>query len=431
MQEEKEIEEFKPSGWLYVFLFIYYSIWILQGYGAILHYCTFGFESFEQYGLLEWLSFPVWLVAAFYSLYAVIKTLRGDPDCITSLKWSLVIVFLYTCFDQTRGQIATYNIWVWCSVFFARPLFYLAFYLYLCFAKGIKRRYPKIERRFGPSGWVWVGILTTFLAIGVYGAFQQYETDQYCKKIDVAHLNLRHGEVCDGYAFFISDRKWREWKEPSDTLWIDERIETLPTMESVDSISRIYLMSGQCHKPDARTHNQTIVSTLGLLKQNGIKGNIQEISFTDTIINGNKLMATTFAISDSIRAYFTVMNITESISPKSSVFVRIDKDNYDTGWATRLAKSIRFDLQNISKSKDDKESDNAQHSQSNRIGDRNNKADANMLTSFQQSFFPRFLIGVMHTKNRERKIAKSECYNVVYYLQKAHIKIQSYEILRI
>lgn len=125
MSEEKEIEEFKPSGWLYVFLFIYYSIWLLQGFGAVSHYCTFGFDEFQKYGLTEWLFFPVYLIAAVYSLYAVIKTLRGDADCITALKWSLVIIFLYTGYDDTRGQIATYNIWVWSAVFFARPIFYL------------------------------------------------------------------------------------------------------------------------------------------------------------------------------------------------------------------------------------------------------------------------------------------------------------------
>lgn len=309
-------------------------------------------------------------------------------------------------------------------MFFARPLFYLAFYLYLCFAKGIKRRYPKVERRFSPSGWVWIGILTAFVAIGIYGGIKQYEISQYCKKVDVAKLNLPEGEVSDGYVLFNSDREWREWKQPADTLWIDERIETLPTMESADSTSMIYLMSGQCYKPDSRTHNQIIVSTLGLLRQNEIKGSLQEICFTDTIINGNKLMATTFVVADSIPAYFTVMNITDSISPKSCVFVRIDKGNYDAGWTTQMAKSIRFDLQNISQSKYDKESDDPKHNQSNRIGYRDNHTDANLLAALQQSLFPRFFIGVMHPKNREREIAEGECYDVVYYLQKAHIKIQ-------
>lgn len=359
MSEEKEIEEFKPSGWLYVFLFIYYSIWLLQGFGAVSHYCTFGFDEFQKYGLTEWLFFPVYLIAAVYSLYAVIKTLRGDADCITALKWSLVIIFLYTGYDDTRGQIATYNIWVWSAVFFARPIFYLIFYFYLCFAKGIKRRYPKEDRRFAPSGWVWIGILISFIAIAVFAGIKQYKISQYCKKVDISQLNLQRGEISDGYILFNSDREWTEWSQPADTLWIDGRIETLPTLISVDSTSMMYLTSGQCHKPDARTHDQIIVSSLGLLRQNEISGEFKEVSFTDTITNGNKLMATSFELSnDSIKVHFTVMNITDSISPKCGVFVRIDKSGYDSQWVIDIANGIRFDLKNIAEGKNDESGNN-------------------------------------------------------------------------
>lgn len=414
---EKEIEKFKPSGWLYVFLFIYYSVWLLQGFGVISHYCAFGFDEFQKYGLTEWLFFPVYLIAAFYSLYAVIKTLRGDADCITALKWSLVIVFLYTGFDQTRGQIATYNVWVWCAVFFARPLFYLIFYLYLCFAKGVKRRYPKEDSRFAPSGWVWVGILMLFLAIAVFAGVKQHKISQYCRKVGISQLNLQSGEISDGYIIFNSDREWTAWLQPADTLWIDERIETLPTLMSVDSISMMYLASGQCHKPDARTHNQIIVASLSILRQNEIRGDLREVSFSDTIINGNKLMSTSFELNnDSTNVHFTVMNITDRISPKCGVFVRIDKRGYEPRWAVEFAKGVRFDLKNIAEGKNDESGNNAKHSQAYRIGNRYDQPYANLLATLNKSRLPCFFFGVMHAKNREREIAESKCYYIINYL---------------
>lgn len=417
MPEGKAIEEFKPSGWLYVFLFIYYSIWLLQGFGAVSHYYTFGFDEFGKYGLIEWLSFPVYLIAAVYSLYAVVKTLRGDTDCITALKWSLVIIFLYTGFDKTRGQIATYNIWVWSAVFFARPLFYLIFYLYLCFAKGIKRRYPKEDRRFAPSGWVWVGILMMFLAIAVVAGIKQYKISRYCKKVDISQLNLQKGEVSDGYILFNSDREWTEWTQQADTLWIDDRIETLPTLMSADSTSMIYLASGQCHKPDARTHNQIIVASLGMLRQNELKGDLKEIAFADTTINGNKLMVTAFELSnDSTQAYFTVLNITDSISPKCGVFVRIDKDGFDSGWPVSFAKGIRFDLQNIAEGKDYEKSDDAKRSHSYRIGNANDQPYAYLLATFNKGSLPWFFFSVVNSKNREREVAECKRYKIFNYL---------------
>ncbi|MBD5371065.1 MAG: hypothetical protein HDR80_10150 [Bacteroides sp.] len=70
--------------------------------------------------------------------------------------------------NPTRGPIPAYSIAALLAAFFIRPLFYLAFYLYLCFAKDIKRRFPKAERRFGPSGWVWTGLTEAFLGVGIY-----------------------------------------------------------------------------------------------------------------------------------------------------------------------------------------------------------------------------------------------------------------------
>lgn len=417
MSEEKQIEEFKPSGWLYVFLFIYYSIWLLQGFGATSHYCTFGFDEFQKYGIAEWLFLPVYLIAAFYSLYAVIKTLRGDKDCITALKWSLIIIFIYTCCDGSRGQIATYNLWIWGAAFFARPLFYLAFYLYLCFANGIKLRYPKEKRRFSPAGWGWVGILSLFLVLSVVGGIKQHKIHQYCKKVDLSQLNLHDGEISDGYILFKSDRKWHKWEQPPDTLWIDERIETLPSLASEDSTSIIYLMSGQCHTPDARTHNQIIVASRSILRQNGINSNMSDVNFTDTIINGNKLLATTLeSRHGSTLHYVTVMSITDSISPKCGVFVRIDKGGYDSDWSVNFAKRIRFDLKNIAEGQNDETGNKAKHSEYNGISYNNGQADANLLTSLPNGFLPRFSIRIMHPKNCEGEIADCKRYNVFNHL---------------
>ena len=96
-------------------------------------------------------------------------------------------------------------------------------------------------------------------------------------------------------------------------------------------------MSGQCHKPDARTHNQIIVASRSILRQNGINSNMSDVNFTDTIINGNRLLATTLESKHgSTLPYVTVMSITDSISPKCGVFVRIDKGGYDSDWSVNF-----------------------------------------------------------------------------------------------
>ena len=417
-EKEKEID-FKPSNWLYIFLFIYYSIWLLQSYGAISHYLTFGFDSFLTYGLVEWLCFGLFIIAGVYSFYAVIKTLRGDKDCITSLKWSLMLVFIYTLLDPTRGQLATYNIATWLAVFLIRPLFYLVFYLYLCLAKGIKRRFPKVERKFGPSGWIWVGLMIAFLCVGVYAGWQQYNVSKYCKPGDVASLNLNKEEVSDGYIVFKSDRKWIKWTETADTLYIDDRIETLPTIMSADSISEIYIASGRCDKADARTYNQVIVASLGSLSKDkhGNYGKVKEVSFTDTIVSGNRVMSTIYeATIDPIPAYFDVVMITEVKSPKCSVIVRADKQPIGANWATDFAKDIQFDLQKVAKGKDNEDSGDTKDKYSHRTAKRKQQTDANVLTSLFHGVCPRHLFRIVTLKDHERKVYYRKCDYVFYNL---------------
>lgn len=413
-EKEKEIE-FKPSTWLYIFLFIYYSVWLMQSFGALTHYFTFGFDSFLTFSSLEWMYFALFLLAGVYSFYAIIKTLRGDRDCITSLKWSLILVFIYTLMDPIRGQIATYDILTWSVAFCIRPLFYLIFYLYLCFAKGIKRRYPKDERRFGPSGWIWSGLITSFICVGIYGGWQQYQVSQYCKRIDLASMMLSPGEVTDGYVLFQSDRKWEKWIGATDTLYIDDRIETLPTLMSVDSVSRIYLASGRSERPDARTYNQVLVASMSFFSEkiNGNYGKVKELSFTDTIVSEKRLMSTTYeTIIDSVPAYFDVLMLSDIKSPKCCVVCYVDKRPIIKEWAIDFADGLQFDLNNITKGKDDENCDNPKYENSHRTAYGKHKSESNMLASLFQRISPSHLFCIMALKHYEGEITDRKCENV-------------------
>ena len=415
-EKDKEIN-FKPSNWLYIFLFVYYSVWLMQSFGALSHYFTFGFDSFLKYGTVEWLCFVLFIIAGAYSFYAVIKTLRGDKDCMTSLKWSLVLVFIYTLMDPIRAQIPTYDLLTYCVAYFMRPLFYLIFCLYLCFAKGIKRRFPNSERKFGPSGWVWVGLMAAFVGVGIYGGWHQSQISNYCKRVDVESLNLSPGHVSDGYVLFTSDRKWQKWSEPSDTLYIEDRIETLPTIMSEDSLSRIYIASGHSEIPDARTYNQVLVASLGSISANSEVewGKLKEISFTDSIISGKRLFSTIYETSvNSVPAYFDVVMVSELKSPKCCIIIRSDKNPIDRDWAFDFADGLKFDLQNVSKSENDKDGGNSKNNKSHGTAQCKQEANPNMPATLLHGIRPCHLFGIVTLKNNERQIADRKC-NYVFY----------------
>lgn len=408
--EEKEITTFKPSTGLYIFLFIFYSIWLLQAYGAICFYIESGFEEFTKYGINEWLIMPLFCFAGIYSVFAVIKTLRGDSDCITALKWALMYSFLYTLFNSQRAQIPTYNIAAFLSVFLARPLFYLTFYLYLCFSKSIRHRYPKLERRFAPSGWVWSGITLCLVAICVYMGYEMYQTNLYCKRTNPSKIVLLDGEVTDGLVAFKSSRKWMLSKENIDTVLVDEKMFCPQTMESIDSLTSIILFSGRSEKHDVRLHNQVLPRFFGQVEED-----VVESGFTDTIADGKRLVVTTFMTKPGLEEKrFIVATIFDLNSPKSVVLASKERGKYDDIWLNEIFQSLRWDLKSVSDTKHKKDGSDKKNDVAGRTGNSDKKSDADMFASLLNGRTPGLLFGVMLLEHHKREIAYSQGYRPLY-----------------
>lgn len=57
------------------------------------------------------------------------------------------------------------------------------------------------------------------------------------------------------------------------------------------------------------------------------------------------------AENDSAKMYYSVSLITDSIYPKSSIFVRMDKKKIAREWSINLAKSVKFNLKQILETK--------------------------------------------------------------------------------
>lgn len=406
--EEKEIETFKPSTTIYVLLFIFYTIWMLQAFGSIGFHITAGLDFFGDYGLNEWLVLPLFLVGGFLCFYSVIKVLRGDKDCITALKWALMYSFLYTLFNSQRAQIPTYSIAYFLATFLARPLFYLGFYLYLCFSKSIGQRFPKHERKFAPTGWIWTAITACLIGFMGYLGYDTYKTNLFCKRVQPDSVMVAKGEICDGYVAFKSNRDWKQSIGNLDTIFIDdEKVVCEQTLEAIDSIRSIVLFSGRSEKHDVRTHNQILTKLLTAVDED-----ITEMSFKDTIADGCHLIYTVFATNSELeRQTFTVATVFDTKSPKCAVFAMKVKEEDNQEWLKEIFRSIRWKLQSVADGKNKEDGGNGKNNHTGRTGNNNGETNTDMFACFFDGRTPSFLFSVVLLEHNKREITHSQGYN--------------------
>lgn len=416
MDEEKKITDFRPSKLLYVFLFIYYSIWVITTIQAAIFPLQFGFKYYHIESLYQWAFSALTLIGGLLSFYAVIKILRGDSDCITALKWSLIAVLVYTLSTPERTQSPSNNIWLVGIVFFARPLFYLAFYLFLCFSKSIKERYPKIKRRYGPAGWIWAGLLFLFILNSCLYIYHNYQENAFCERKDITMVNLSENEVSDGYIAFSTNRVWHKCSACEEAVCIDDVLELHPTLTSQDSLSTIYLMSGRCAKRDVRTHNCMIVLSSNLMEE---RLKLTELYFSDTILANKRIITTLFTSDDhnnNRSIAFQITSIMDSTSPKCCAIIGIGALENISIDIKRISESTRFDLDYIPQSKDDINSNKSQYSQYYWIGNNDYQSDPNVFSSFAQSSTPRFSLSVALLKDYKREVAQGQYNNIFNYV---------------
>lgn len=402
MEKDEEIDDelFKPSRVLYVFLFIFYTVWIWNIYGYLKYCVVFGFDEFKSLDTFGWVSGALVLIISVVAFFSIIKTLRGDHDCITSLKWAIIYALIYSLLDPTRMQVPSYNMAIRLIVYFIKPAFYLAFYLYLSFSKSIKTRYPKQERRFGKSGWCWIGLTAILLGMGVWAGLKEHNINQYCKHVDIAQLKLYPGEHTDGRIIFKDKGLWERWDADSLSIEFDD-MALFPSLHSEDYTRQIFLLTGRCDKLTERLHNSIIVQALGHIKQP-----LAETVHLDSIINGNQVYATCFrAPSDSIMSSYSVLSISEGENTKGAIFMIYESKSYGLKTAESLAESIIFNLSGRlpKKAIDEESCDDHKGEVSDWIKNGNNNPWSNLFSCTNKRLPPCQPLCVMLLKHYERE----------------------------
>ena len=98
--------------------------------------------------------FVIWIVMSFWS---IIRMLKGRRDGVVCIRWALGFGILMSLCDgiQTLGKAVTIH-WMYALLPIIQLLVTIVFLIYLAKSKFVKQTYPVYERRFAPSGWIWI-----------------------------------------------------------------------------------------------------------------------------------------------------------------------------------------------------------------------------------------------------------------------------------
>ena len=82
MEKDDVIDDelFKPSRVLYVFLFIFYTVWIWNIYGYLKYCVVFGFDEFKSLDIFGWVSGALVLIISVVAFFSIIGKTGADWD---------------------------------------------------------------------------------------------------------------------------------------------------------------------------------------------------------------------------------------------------------------------------------------------------------------------------------------------------------------
>ena len=194
----------KPSLTFTVFLGIFFCYLFRITLGAISQFSNWIIPEIHQsnsaivYSIYYTVYF-LWIVFGFWS---IILALKGAKNAISCLKLCLpfhFVSFLLSSLPKLSGVNILSLIIL---------LFPLVFFLFLCFSKDIKERYPKNERKLGALGYIGIILYLISAFLFVRRVVADVSKRHYSKKVDPDKIELFSGELTDGRVIFKPLQEW-------------------------------------------------------------------------------------------------------------------------------------------------------------------------------------------------------------------------------
>lgn len=334
---EKIEQKIKPSNWFTAMLFVFMTIIFLSAiiqYFSTLNVVDDNLVKISQGEFI--LSIIIDVLAYSYAFASIYNALKAKPFSITMLKLSVV----YILFQSIFRFIDNFNLVVQMpKLTLGWIAFLVIFLIYLFISKHLEEYIPKEKRKFGIAGFI--GFFIYLLVFGTIAArgWDTISKTIASRPVDNNSVILNEHEMCDKIAAY---RPLNDWQ--NDTIY-GNNDDGYGYLFHSEKCNKIFVCS-MCGDVQKRLDYYQMMY---LIRQKVMPDTVKlyEVTFRDSVINGNKFYLNSYTFTDdSIKVFWTFAALKDVESYKITALSCFELDSLKVSVKTAIdfMKTVRFDL---------------------------------------------------------------------------------------
>ena len=330
-------QKIKPSNWFTAMLFVFMAIIFLSVIIQYFSTLNVADDNLVQISKVEFImSIIIDVLAYSYAFASIYNALKAKPFSITMLKLSVV----YILFQSIFRFIDNFNLVVQMpKLTLGWIAFLVIFLIYLFISKHLEEYIPKEKRKFGIAGFVGIFIYLLVLATIASRGWDTITKTIASRPVDNNSVILNEHEVCDKIAAY---RPLNDWQ--NDTIY-GNNDDGYGYLFHSEKCNKIFVCS-MCGDVQKRLDYYQMMY---LIRQKVMPDTVKlyEVTFRDSVINGNKFYLNSYTFTDdSIKVFWTFAALKDVDSYKITALSCFELDSLKVSvkTATDFMKTVRFDL---------------------------------------------------------------------------------------
>jgi len=334
---EKIEQKIKPSNWFTAMLFVFMTIIFLSA--IIQYFSTFNVvdDNLAKISQGEFImSIIIDVLAYSYAFASIYNALKAKSFSITMLKLSVVYILL----QSIVRFIDNFNLVVQMpKLTLGWIAFLVIFLIYLFISKHLEEYIPKEKRKFGIAGFVGIFIYLLVLATIAPRGWDTITKTIASRPVDNNSVILNEHEVCDKIAAY---RPLNDWQ--NDTIY-GNNDDGYGYLFHSEKCNKIFVCS-MCGDVQKRLDYYQMMT---LIRQKAMPDTVKlrEVTFRDSVINGNTFYLNSYTFTDdTVRVFWTFAALKDVESYKLTTLSCFELDTLKESvkMATDFMKTVRFDL---------------------------------------------------------------------------------------